>query len=404
MREKKGFGSSYKKTSVFRNIVVTFLLLFLPVFSFAKEKPLLWNMERLKVIRNQGDESGIYKKYLRFADSYLITPDVVIIAKEKSFAPDKHYYSSLAPYWWPDPESPGGKYIRKDGVRNPEINDYDGSILSELCLRLRAFSIAYYFTKDTRYKEAYLKQLDAFFLDENTYMYPNLEYAQVVPGYNNNRGRGAGIVTADCFLDILDSYRLVNYTKPVGKQLDQSIRKWFSDFLEWMLTSEIGMEERESSGNISLFYDVLALDIASFVNNKALVKEITDNFRSKRLEAQIELDGSQPLELARTKGFSYSIYNLQHIVDFCIIQESLGKRYYRNNRDIIDRAFMYLFPFIGNQFAFKYKQITSWDDCEEDLKRQIVRLQRLRPRRNKAYDFTAVGKGLTFNNLTQVLD
>src|SRR5205085_2712119 len=35
---------------------------------------------------------------------------------------DKHDYMSQAPYFWPNPKSPGGlPYIRRDGERNPEI-------------------------------------------------------------------------------------------------------------------------------------------------------------------------------------------------------------------------------------------------------------------------------------------
>ena len=38
---------------------------------------------------------------------------------------DKHDYMSQAPYFWPDPDKPGGlPYIRRDGERNPEINKF----------------------------------------------------------------------------------------------------------------------------------------------------------------------------------------------------------------------------------------------------------------------------------------
>src|SRR4051794_34648709 len=33
---------------------------------------------------------------------------------------DAHDYYSVAPYWFPNPDNPGGPYIRKDGVTNPD--------------------------------------------------------------------------------------------------------------------------------------------------------------------------------------------------------------------------------------------------------------------------------------------
>jgi hypothetical protein len=36
---------------------------------------------------------------------------------------DKHDYTSQAPYFWPNPATPGGlPYVRRDGERNPELN------------------------------------------------------------------------------------------------------------------------------------------------------------------------------------------------------------------------------------------------------------------------------------------
>lgn len=387
-------------------LVPQFLLLviILPSSCFAGKKPVLWNMEQLETIKNKGVESNLYINCIKDADEYTSKPFLAITNKEKSFAGDKHYYSSMAPYWWPDPNNPDGKYIRRDGIRNPEWNNYDNSILYSLGDKLKTLSIAYFFTKDNKYRDAYLTQLQVFFLEPETYMYPNFEYSQVVPGYNNNHGRGAGIIETESFFDLLDSYRLVYYTKHVDKKTDASFKEWFADFLEWMLKSDIGKEERAENGNISLYYDVLALDIASFVKNKAIIKELTKEFRTKRLDIQIMPDGSQPVELARTRGYYYSIYNLRHIVDFCIIQESLGKQYYKKNKDIINKAFAYLIQYIDNKDEFKYQQITSWKDCEDQLKHQILRLQRIRPKRNNAFDFSLYKDDLTYRNLSFVLE
>src|SRR4051812_38048011 len=46
---------------------------------------------------------------------------------------DAHDYVSLARYFWPDPSKPDGlPYISRDGVTNPEIDEYDAKPLLEM--------------------------------------------------------------------------------------------------------------------------------------------------------------------------------------------------------------------------------------------------------------------------------
>src|ERR1700761_5710699 len=65
---------------------------------------------------------------------------------------DKHDYMSQAPYFWKDTNSPDGKYIRRDGERNPEIrNNSDAANLSSVCSGVHVLGLAYYFTGDEKY-------------------------------------------------------------------------------------------------------------------------------------------------------------------------------------------------------------------------------------------------------------
>ena len=50
------------------------------------------------------------------------------IVSEQRLLPnvDPHDYVSLAPYFWPNPDTPDGlPFVRHDGVRNPQIYKYD---------------------------------------------------------------------------------------------------------------------------------------------------------------------------------------------------------------------------------------------------------------------------------------
>src|SRR5690348_8394544 len=55
-------------------------------------------------------------------------PYAVTDKKHPAPGGDPHDYVSLAPYFWPNPNTPDHRpYVRHDGRRNPEIREYDAS-------------------------------------------------------------------------------------------------------------------------------------------------------------------------------------------------------------------------------------------------------------------------------------
>jgi len=80
-------------------------------------------LEQMKVDSNFQKE---VEKILNAADRYCNESPVTIADNPQVFEPNKHYYCSVGPYWWPD-SLQGGKYINKDGIVNPESLNYDCS-------------------------------------------------------------------------------------------------------------------------------------------------------------------------------------------------------------------------------------------------------------------------------------
>ena len=72
-----------------------------------------------------GDKSvmNAYKKLIASANKILAYKPVSVMDKvDMPPSGNKHDYVSLAPYWWPNPNTPNGlPYIRKDGEINPEV-------------------------------------------------------------------------------------------------------------------------------------------------------------------------------------------------------------------------------------------------------------------------------------------
>lgn len=378
------FKTKYKHRQ--RYLIISILLSFY-VLGFS-QGTYMWNGERLYEIKtNQDLYKDIIGKIKKDADRFTIISPLYITDKPSTFVKDTHNYASLSIYYWPDPTNPKGKYILHDGQKNPEYKQYDGGKLEELEHRMRALSIGYYVTGELKYRLAYLIQLRSWFIDKSTYMYPNFEYAQIAPGHDNNRGRSAGLIEAYNFNSIIDSFRLVNSISPIDKTTKKAFIKWFKRFLNWLKTSEQGKKENENHSNHGIAYDVMLLNINLLVNG-SLDNNLVNNFRSFRLERQIAPDGSQPAELQRSRALHFSVYNLSHIIDFCRILEHSGIHYYRNNKDLIDRAFNYLMQFVGNRKQFPYKEIGDWEQTESNLLREYNRLKSFKLTESKTdFDF-----------------
>lgn len=354
--------------------ISVFLLYSGPIMA-KRSRPLVWDMRYLESLKNEKKTSTIAQDIIDAADQICMADPVSVIAKQKTFAPNSHYYCSVGPYWWPD-SSQNGIYIRKDGYINPESESYDLAKLTELAKRCRILSQAFFISENKKYKEAFVCQLKVWFINENTIMYPNFEYAQVIPGQNNNKGRGTGLIEAYDFNTIIESIRLVDSTKRIRKSTLKALKIWFESFADWC-ENNYGIDLSKENNNISLSYDVTMVNMYLFADNNQKARKIADNFAERRIHIQIREDGSQPAELVRTQAFTYSISNLKHILDFCYLAKSWDSNYYNKNGELVNKAFDYLNKYIDNPDEFPYQQLTSWENCRKALKSQLLRREAL---------------------------
>ncbi len=321
-----------------------------------------------------------YVSLIADADSLLmLQPLSVMMKKRQSPSGDNHDYVSLARYFHPDPASPDGlPYVNRDGLTNPEISLWDRENFGLMSDRVMDLSLAWFFSHDGRYAAKAAEQLRCWFLDPDTKMNPNFEYAQMVPGVNGWKGRPFGVLDGYSLVGLLDGVALLDGSGAWSAEDDRRLKEWMGAMLDWMLDSPQGQEESRQANNHSTAYDVEVVALAIYTGRLDLARGIIESFPSRRIFTQIAPDGTQPHEMWRTLSFGYSQYNLSHYIDLFLMADKLGIRI-DSETDQEGRSFYrgldFLVSFLGKDVKeWPGKQISSWEEKQQALARDLWRV------------------------------
>jgi len=288
---------------------------------------------------------------------------------DKQFTPvsgNKHDYMSQAPYFWYDSTKPNGvPYMRKDGVRNPEIYKItDRTYLGNLENATRILSLAWYITGEKKYADKSAGLLRTWFLNESTKMNPHLEYGQAIPGVNT--GRGIGLIETVALISIADAASLLQGSGSWTEADHLSLQKWYSQFLNWMLTSKNGKDEHAAKNNHGTWYYAQVIDFALFTGDTNKAKQLVEESK-KRLDSQLTKEGKQPLELERTNGLGYSTMNLRGWFTVATLAKKTGTDLwnYKTPQNVnIRAAFDWLLPYALGEKKWEYQQISKYNRAE----------------------------------------
>jgi Alginate lyase len=303
-------------------------------------------------------------KLIREADRALMSAPLSVTRKD--IAPpsgDKHDYMSLAPYWWPDPNAPNGlPYVRRDGKINPERDSIpDRQNLENMVNAVKTLALAYYFTAKEDYAKHATAILQVWFLDSPTKMNPNLKYAQGIPGLNV--GRAAGIIESHNLPNIVDAGGLLAGSAAWSQTHQGQLQSWFAAFLSWLLESPEGRAEARAENNHGSWYDVQVASFGLFTGRRDLAHRVLSEIPSKRIARQIKPDGSQPLELARTQPWGYSLFNLQALFDAAALGDHLAIdlwNFETSDRRSIRKALDWLIPFAAGEKQWSLREESVW--------------------------------------------
>jgi len=270
-------------------------------------------------------------------------------------------FYSESPYWWPDPQHPMGSYIRKDGVRNPRRFTAHKEALVAFTQATFVLSAAAYLFDDDRYAERAKHLIEIWFLNPRTRMNPHARFAQVIP--QSTQKRGVGIIDTRHLIYVIESIELLRLANSWSDERDAAVRTWFKEYLNWLLTSEYGRDERTRGNNHSSWYALQVAAYGAYVGDAQVVRETCRYGRDSLIARQIARNGSQPFELERTRALDYSLFNLDALALLARLAERENEdlwHWQNQSGQTMIGAIDYIVPYFDNPRRWPYAQLTTY--------------------------------------------
>ncbi|MGH7950309.1 MAG: alginate lyase family protein [Limisphaerales bacterium] len=299
---------------------------------------------------------------------------------------DKHDFISQAPYFWRDTNSSGVHYIHLDGQRNPEAGkDSDAGHFEQVCLNAHTLALAFYFSGDEKYAAKAAEFIRVWFLNPATRMNPNLNFGQGVPG--EVEGRPEGLISARGMVGLMDAIGLLAGSKSWTSTDQREMTAWVGKYFDWLTTNKLALKEGKATNNHGTFYDGQVAALALFLGKTDVARQLLLNDRENRIARQIEPDGRQPRELARTLSFGYSVFNLRALMDLADIGQNAGVDLWHyqtaDGRSIL-KAIEFMAPYADPNRKWPFKQIHKPN--RGDLAGLLLRADAVYPKSNLADD------------------
>lgn len=336
-------------------------------------------LQQTKVRLDRGDPQ--LKRTLGYltarADKWLDQGPWTVVDKPRP-APsgDVHDYLSQAPYWWPSQpktaDNPWGcPYVQRDGQRNPEVDTgTDRQDVEKVFDSTYDLSLAWYYTGKKKYAEKAASVLRTWFLDPGTRMNPNLNHGQFIPCKYD--GRAIGIIDfSQSYTSVLDAIAILNTGAPGWSRTDRSeMLAWNTDFRDWLADGAFGKEEGAAKNNHGTFYDMLLAGLAYATGDRDLARRTVLDARAKRIDPQIAADGSQPQELARTRSWHYSTFDLVAYTRLAAIGRHVGVNlwsYEGPEGQSLFKAVDYLLPAATGAQSWPYPELEFYRLAASDV-------------------------------------
>ncbi|ODN73873.1 hypothetical protein L202_07389 [Cryptococcus amylolentus CBS 6039] len=331
-----------------------------------------------KIKLEEGDKEmqEVLDNLLRQANIWMEQGPWTVVANSKSVPNGtNHDYASQAPYWWANNWNDTSSnetcpYVQRDGVVNPESLEYT-SHQDRLSMFTASYTLAlaWYYTDNPYYRAHAADILRTWFITNSTAMTPHLNHSQIIPCAND--GRAIGVIDfSQQYTDVLDTAAILStvYDATWNSGTEAVFREWNTEYLAWLTDSAFGKTELAAANNHGAFARLQIAGVAAYVGQYELARSMTSGTKAL-IDNYITANGSQPLELARTRSWHYTCFDLVAYTRLADIGVQLGVDlwgYEGPDGQSILGAIDFLIPYATGNQTWPYPELSFFQYAPSD--------------------------------------
>jgi hypothetical protein len=195
-------------------------------------------------------------------------------------------------------------------------------------------------------------------------MNPNLQYAQSIKGVCT--GRAVGVIDTVHLAEVALGARALHGSPSFDPTTEAAVKTWFRDYLHWLQTHPYGIEESKADNNHGTCWVLQAAAFARLLDDQTTLADCRRRFKEMLLPGQMAPDGSFPRELARTKPYGYSIFNLDVMTALAVLlstpEENLMQFKLADSRSLV-RGVEFLAPFLADKSKWtRPPDVLHWNE------------------------------------------
>ncbi|KAJ7668176.1 chondroitin AC/alginate lyase [Mycena rosella] len=245
---------------------------------------------------------------------------------------DKHDYMSWAPYQWPDCSKAGNTtvlsdadmwktcaYVFRDGQVNPDrflIEDFQSFFNLSDAVLYNSIASTLQNKSSSVYSQNVVKFVNAWFLDADTGMNPNLNYAQMNRGPSGQQGEYTGILDLRGFAKIASGILILRKSGNTDwtADIDAKLIAWCDKYIDWLNTSPSGTTAGNATNNHGTIFVNQMAGLKLIVKDVPAAATLTQGYFTGIFQKQLQANGDQPMEASRTHPYHYRNFNIAGMV------------------------------------------------------------------------------------------
>ncbi|KAI0320973.1 chondroitin AC/alginate lyase [Amylostereum chailletii] len=253
---------------------------------------------------------------------------------------DSHDYLSWAPYWHANCTGLGNiteltpeevwvtcPYVQIDGVFSDDVRVVNNTgAFSAMSDAVFYNVLAWAVDGDDTYASNAASYIKTWFLDPDTKMNPNLNYGQMIRGPNSTMGSHTGVLDLKCMAKVATGILALREggSSAWTSDLNSQMITWSNEYMAWLETSPIALQEGAAANNHGTFYYNQLASMKLISDDKEGAQNVTRTYFEQQYLDQINVNGEQPLEAARTRPYHYRAYNIVAMITNARIAEYAG--------------------------------------------------------------------------------